>query len=1155
MSQQINTADNPGIGYAAQLRLQVSQLTAGSPFFLKAIEIDFAAAMDWDLIPGQVKLTNLGLQLAVTRDQPDGAWQTAFHFDSVLALGDQVVDAHATLQVGSAHGSSSSLTLGIEATSGGKRQALALLAKFAATGSSSDDALETLIRKDTPPSVNDGLERSGGSDAFSARLSLRKDTKGGKGWFLDHARVDLVLQQMYWHPFADADTQGNLYLDNLFLTLSAGRTGRPRETPLDYRVIFGGTLVIFGLPVQTTVSYASLSATRIIGLDCAIADRGRISLDQMARHPLLNPSPQSKTLDLPAAASARPLPASAPVSLTWCDLPDYGRSRFCSLTFVDNKLTRARLAASMGVPWDLAPWLRIENMGLYFDIAYPQPPQGQPIPTPPPPPPPPSPPNIVGYAYGTLSLQKKLNLFAFVAGVQKSTTLRHFLLHLSLTTQPESVSGSPLGVKPADVFSLLDPRFSENKIDDQDKNTWSHPDSFPADATPPSTLASLSASMDIAVSQKQNAGNNNRFDTQIQAIRASLALSGSASGGGWEIFSGVKLTGLAMRVLAIPLPKKKKKPDGDDEQMMLYRAQLEGIVSADLSRLPGGSGGEYVVRLAAVMQRVNDMTPLEVTRQKTEFTASATIYPASSPGVTGEEASLLTLLRLPVTGGTDPSTDDKVKDTIPSQVPIKPEDMLAATPGVAECALHVSRGHGPNGVWDLNKITATYAQSAGKEWRIWDDKIVFTNSRLLLSIDKPRDPDKRRIRFLASATIRIGGLDTELSATVARGQTQDAGAAKKTDTLVVRIETGMPTVSDVVHELIGAHFSFPETAPSMESSNGFDAWVEVVFVAKTDGLVPVYDLASVEAGGTWLPSTTWTLGPFTLGRLSLSAKAVGINSVSKRKTTVTFIGRATVNDNLQLTLAVEYNSADSVLTVVAAAGSGLSPSTAVSLCGNKRGLTEGGNAPPVSVDMGLSGYTTNSINAEVRILFALGAGSNSQWLATSLSATVSSQTQNWVLVRDVLHATDLSLSLEVAKLASEHPDVSVAVRANFKYKTDDGDVGMSGRMQLALVAEMTQMRAELITDTCNLPSFLYVATAGFLKVPAWLDLPIVRLNEVEFTLNWDQGWGTIAVILDDWKLPKSLPDIASMKKPQLRAKIDRQGGRLGATGSLAGTAV
>lgn len=1103
----------------------MSQPSAGAAFFLKAMQVDFDATMKWSLMPGQVDLTNLQLGLTVARDRPGGSWNTTFNFDAELSLGLQSVDVYATLQVGE----KSSLELGIETLSGGKLQALDLLSRFTASRSE----LERLMLADAPQNVNRGLDNSGSSDAFSANLFLRKDADRAS-WYLDHAQLDLALQQMYWHPLG-AGAHSSFYLDNLFLLLLAERRGRPSDYPLGYRVIFGGVLVVFGLRLRTAVSYRSATPPenkRYVVLDCTIDDGTRVSLQQIAQDPLLNPSTPEKPMNLAATASAYPVPASAPVNLDWCSLRDYGRDRYCNLKFVNDKLARARLKAAMGVPWQLTSWLQVDNMGIYFDIAYPETENG------------PSAPAITGYAYGRLRLSStssasQLTLFAFLAGMQKATDnfiTRDFLLRLSLSAQLDSSdttsSGGLLGgnMKPADVFPAFDTSFSSDKGIVTD-GAWVRPDSFPADAKPSGVFTTVSASMDVVASQKQNgtpAKPEKGFDTSVRAIRASLGIGSSTADSGWEIFSGVKLTGLSMQILAVP-------EERDKGLSWSYIAQLEGTV---VSRW---SDQDYIVKLAAMARQEKGLSEAEKARGagSTQFIASVKVYPKASNGTDeGAEASLLTFLRLPVAGGmtSDPSTDSTALASLPSEITAKPADLLSSGPSTVSCQMHISKS--PSNSWTLDKITAAYTQSASSPWNVWDGRIVVTNTRLFFSVTSPRGTSaERQVRFLASATLKIGSL-ANLTGTVARGQHPKT----KQNQLVLRAETGdMATASRALRDLTGQDVRFPADSPSMESREGFVAFVEMVCNQEGGGR---YELSSVEIGGTWMAGTTWTIGPFALKQLSVSGKVAGINSVGERTTTVRFDGYATI-DKVPLAMGVIY--AGSELSVVVSAG--LTPSNAVGLFNNRAGLVEGENAPPVSADMGLNSYEAVT-NAEIRILFSYDKG----WSASKLLATIGSRNKEWVLVKDVLHGTDLLLALEVANLSSRKPKVTVSIQTTFRYKQDDDDPGMSGTMSASLTANMDEMTAELV-GKCTLPRFLYVVTAGYLHVPSALDFPLIRLEKMTFVLNWDKGFGKVKVTMEDWKLPKELPDIASMRGPGLEAKISRNGGRLEATASLVGTAM
>jgi len=1136
LANQINTSDHAGVALTAGLRLQVSQMAAGAAFFLKTIEVDFGANMKWDLIPGQVDLRDLQLGMSVTRDGPDANWNTTFDFDAGLSLGDQVsVDVYATLHVGE----TSSLELGIDSSSGGKPQALNLLSRF--TASSSD--LDRLMLTDAPDNVNRGLDYSGGMDPFHANLVLRRDAGSGS-WYLDRAQLDMALQQMFWHPLG-AETHSSFYLDNLFLLLSAERTGRPRDEPLGYRVIFGGVLVISGLRLRTAVSYRSATPPenkRYVVLDCTVDNGTLVSLHQIAQDPLLNPSGPEKPIDLAATASANPVPGSAPVSLSWCTLREYGRDRYCNLTFINDKLARARLKAAMGVPWPLTSWMTIENMGIYFDIAYPQTDTG----------PSSVAPAVTGYAYGRVRLSSRgsasqLTLFAFLAGTQKVTNqnsiTRDFLLHLSVDAKFDSLDGSggQLGAntKPADVFPVFDSTFAGNKGTITDESAWARPDSFPGDAKPSDVFTSVSASMDVVASQKQKGTPSKPekgFDTSVRAIRASLRIGSSSADGGWEIFSGVRLTGLAMQILAVP-------EERDKVLTWSYMAQLEGTVAADLSRW---GGQDYIVKLAAMVRQMKDVSETEKARgwAGTQFIASVKVYPRTSDGTDqGEEASLLTFLRLPVAGGmtSDPSTDSNAVASVPSEMTTKPADLLSRGPSMVNCQLYISKTPGISNSWTLNKITAAYTQSASSPWHIWDDKIVVTNTKLFLSVTNPRGAStERQVRFFASATLQIGSV-VNLTGTVARGQ----NPTTKQNELVLRAETGdMATASRALRDLVGQEVQFPADSPAMEAKQGFVAFVEVVCHEKKSG--GGYELASVEIGGTWTAGTTWTLGPFVLEQLTVSGKVAGINSsAGKSTTTVKFTGYAMI-DRIRLMMRVVY--AASELAVVVSGG--LTPSNAVGLFNNKHGLVEGDNAPPVSADMGLKYYGA-SPDAAIQVMFSYNRG----WSASRLLVTVGNHGSDWVLVKDVLHGTDLVLALEATDLASGKPRITVGIQTLFRFKLGDDDPGMSGTMKASLMAGMNEMNAELLFEQWTLPSFLYVVTAGYLKVPSELDFPLIRPKRMTFTLNWDKGYGKVKVTLDDWTLPKGLPDIASMREPGLEANISRKGARLDASASLVGKAM
>ena len=605
--------------------------------------------------------------------------------DGIISINDQ--DLSVSGQIALDATSSVSLTVSARPRSGTAPEDVLDLLIGAGTDSRADSLFQL------PPTVE--LPQDDESP-FEAALTLQKDVSG---WYIQNVTAKLFWQLDPWFPIEGIKIALNGFYFEFLAQRELPPEGKnPSQVSLDLSAAFGGSMTIAKIPIAVVATYQSTSTSLI--LSCLVDDTSNLSLQDLAKDPLLNPPNASLPHDLVTQATTNNVPDSVPIDLEWCSSPVWATQRYCILTFKGSDLTALQLKASFELNWQITSQLTITGMGIYFDIT-------NPISTS-------EPSTIKGYAYGSVLIANAVNLFAFTAGVSQPSGTRDFVVGLSLSYDP----AAGVGVSPQSIFN--DPKFFSQMVA---TDLWTFPSSAPAGASVGDTATSVNAQMTMRLRQTADASNDGDYTTSLLSLQASLQVSGA-----WTIFDTVSLDQLALNVVVVP--------GATSKDPISYYAELLGNVGLDLSKV---GSTQYVVVLAAKLLR-------NAVEQASTFTATISVYYV---GDIGANVPISAFFQMPLIGmDTNTIVNDPSTNAIPSELSLSPATLLVQP--VAQCSLVVQQA---NNAWTLKEIDAQLQQVT--DWVIIPGKLIVTDSFLDLKITDPRT-SQRTIDFVASTTIQIG---------------------------------------------------------------------------------------------------------------------------------------------------------------------------------------------------------------------------------------------------------------------------------------------------------------------------------------------------------------------------------------------------------------
>ena len=730
--------ENTGSSFATGAVIVINKPAKGS-FFLQHIEIDFASDIDWTIVPDHVQLSQVSLGLSLDHAQSGAPWVAQMNVDGIISINDRELSVSGEIALDA----TTSVSLAISA---GSR-----------SGTAPEDVLDLLIGAGTDSRADSLFQLPPTADLpqddespFEAALTLQKDVSG---WYIQNVTAKLFWQLDPWFPIEGV----NISLSGFYFEFLAQRElppegKNPSDMSLDLSAAFGGSMTIAKVPIAVVATYQSTSTTLI--LSCLVDDTSNLSLQDIARDPLLNPPNANQPHDLVAQATTNNVPDSVPIDLEWCSSPMWATKRYCILTFTGSNLTELQLKANFELNWQITSQLTITGMGIYFDIT-------NPISTS-------EPSTIKGYAYGSVLIANAVNLFAFTAGVSQPSGTRDFVVGLSLSYDP--IAG--VGVSPQSIFN--DPKFFGQMVA---TDLWTFPSSAPTGASVSDTATSVNAQVTMRLRQTADASNDGDYTTSLLSLQASLQVSGA-----WTIFDTVSLDQLALNLIIVP--------GATSKDPISYYAELLGTVGLDLSKV---GSTQYVVVLAARLLR-------NAEEQASTFTATISAYYV---GDLEANVPISAFFQMPLIGvDTNTVLNDPSTNAIPSELSLSPATLLAQP--VAQCSLVVQQA---NNAWTLKEMDAQLHQVS--DWVIVPDKIKVTDSFLNLKITDPKS-SQRTIDFVASTTIQIGtSIIITASISVHKGQdgVEDS----------LSIVANVSNFQSIVSALTNSTVAIPADCPSFDT--------------------------------------------------------------------------------------------------------------------------------------------------------------------------------------------------------------------------------------------------------------------------------------------------------------------------------------------------
>ncbi|RYP92964.1 hypothetical protein DL770_000924 [Monosporascus sp. CRB-9-2] len=671
-------------GDAAMAELTIVREAKSEELYLKKFEIHIAANIDWQIIPGKLRLQKAAALLRFSKKKREDSLLTRLELAGSIILEDPP-----ETKIG--------LQAFLSLKDGDVR--LALACNVAAMQAIRPSHLVNLIteQENTDMSLDSvgalpdlGLPHD---NFWSFDLFAALERKQAK-WSLQYVRVAVEINQV-WAPLPElviGDLKGFLmgfrpdldikdFKDDTSLdrpgnrerlaTLRKEIKTESNSAPSRLKVSgwITGTVYLGSTWLQATVQHDAI--TKVTQVHCYIDDTQICSLTQVVSNPRLHslqsgqsaPSEEdfTKALDLMAT------PATCPVDFWLISAPGYGTQRQCSISFEGSKLQRLTfsvMSAGDANAWQLTDTIHLQDMGL--SISY-EPSKSSTAGFG----------NLKGYAYGHLKLSNGLTLFGLVTG-RKESKIGEFMVHLSTSLQPNA----GLGVTPEKLFA--DPVLGSLTPKTEG---WELPSSFLADeqASFSRIFQSAEAGVTLKFSRDEIPSTDEgtpSYQTALRLVHVYLDLQGN-----WEIFSGLKLQDV--RLLAIISPKA-------TAQEYIARMEVTGVFHATT---PGIS--------LAVSARFGTQGPVSLlTARLTGAVNANTRENHSSAALPLVPTRILELSAFQDCRST--STDEI---SVPDNFPVTAIRVMSSTQ--AECEMKIDKDPSNNS-WKLTCITFSLTSDA--EW-------------------------------------------------------------------------------------------------------------------------------------------------------------------------------------------------------------------------------------------------------------------------------------------------------------------------------------------------------------------------------------------------------------------------------------------------------
>ncbi|KAH6651288.1 hypothetical protein F5144DRAFT_598684 [Chaetomium tenue] len=870
---------------AVAASITVVKSCGSNNFFLKSFQIFVSKNMNWDLVPGKVRLSRAAASLVFKRQK------AADCFDAYLGVDGKLV----------APGTGTLVNARTRLTLEGDDIFVALACDIGPSaclnGSEAMDLIsgEPLAEKALTsatvrqPQLPDPGQLTRGFDG----LAIFQFTDSN--WRLNQARVSLYHRLM-WSPVRGVELvelkfvvsavrrgvtpglrdkvlanltllepeDGNKKSPDLDVDLAVIPAPRPAPTTdnsLAYAVKFAGLVRLANMNLMAIVEY--LSETNTTRLHCRLNDGTFHSIAEVATDPAFFSSlpgeGRAREADFETQLKTSTLPSSCPVELNWAFLPATGTDRRLTLTFHEARLSRLTFSASFSrdkEAWQLSDTVKLQDLGIWVDyvptpVSTSETPAADDRPTPgisrPPvdlpannttPPSSPVVPILSrfgilrGFAYGHLFLSSGIRIFGFAAGKVDSSS-SEFVIGLSASSRP----GVPLGIAPKTLF--MDTAFPAL---DPVTEGWELPSTLDAgaehrDNAASAVFKSTTASVFVRCFQRKlhavegQDNQEDKYDTGLLYAIASVSLQGD-----WQVFSGLLLKQLSMRAVMFP---------GNEPRST--RIEVRGVMDTRISGLGARLG------LRALFAKVGSVSSFTAT-----FTASGDTCDVDSGETETLPLSPSAIMGLSAFGGT--TVGEIPNNQVPDNFPVKPAEMLQSTK--AKCEFEVSKS-ADEPEWKLSKVNFSMGSVGAWDTPIIPGKITAHGATLNISVLNPRDVAKRDILANAATTIRVGNIVVYAEVTVRH---EDGFKY-----LALDFKARGTELHTMVTSLAGESLDrlSPAETPPLTDGPLLAAQILCVSEAPTEGdsAGPKYRLAAMSI--SYQLGTTMTLQPFTVTRMSL----------------------------------------------------------------------------------------------------------------------------------------------------------------------------------------------------------------------------------------------------------------------------------------------
>ncbi|EHK24309.1 uncharacterized protein TRIVIDRAFT_219767 [Trichoderma virens Gv29-8] len=850
------------MGDAAMAELTIVREAQSEEMYLKKFEIHIAANIDWQIIPGKLRLQKAAALLRFSKKKREDSLLTRLELAGSIILEDPP-----------------ETTIGLQAflslKDGDVR--LALACNVAAMQAIQPSHLVNLITEQentdmsldsvgAPPDLGLPHDNFWSFDLFAALE--RKQAE----WSLQYVRVAVEINQV-WAPLPElviGDLKGFLmgfrpdldvkdFKDDTSLDRPGNRerlATLPKEiktesnSALPSLEVSGwiiGTVYLGSTWLQATVQHDAI--TKVTQVHCYIDDTQICSLTQIVSNPRLHSLQSGQSApseeDFTKALALMATPATCPVDFWLVSALGYGTQRQCSISIEGSKLQRLTfsvMSAGDANAWQPTDTIHLQDMGL--SISY-EPSKSSTAGFG----------NLKGYAYGHLKLSNGLTLFGLVVG-RKESKIGEFMVHLSTSLQPNA----GLGVTPENLFA--DPILGSLTPKTEG---WELPSSFLADEQVSFSriFQSAEAGVTLKFSRDEIPSTDEgtpSYQTALRLVHVYLDLQGN-----WEIFSGLKLQDV--RLLAIISPKA-------TAQGYIARIEVTGVFHATT---PGVS--------LAVSARFGTQGPVSLlTARLTGAVNASTRENHSSAAL-----PLMPTRILELSAFQDFRSTSMDEISVPDDFPVTATRVMSSTQ--TECEMKIDKDPSNNS-WKLTRITFSLTSDA--EWTVIPDLLRIRLQ--LLALQLPRSTENPcGALALAAANIWIGNLELTSKLIFCRNNGRSD--------LIFTISAGRSEMKEMVSKFTEESFSTmtPSKISHLADSACFDVQALCVWEKRNsvDSSRPWFRELTVKFGST----ASIDLEFMQLGELSLSierdegTKRFSINSC------VVFFGE------LHLKLSLAYRPA------------------------------------------------------------------------------------------------------------------------------------------------------------------------------------------------------------------------------------------------------